>query len=272
MSLWLNKNRPSKRGNTIPNKQTNYGRAPNVYLIGRRGRSYLADRGEMVTKRYRKREDRLHKGDPINHTLAVGDALIHAKHLEYYIPDIWLEEYSHEWELNANPYRVAVPYEDGQKIERLAPDSIFRFDDAARNRLILLEIYRTPIDEKRWKRKVRTYVHAWPIFKQQFGVRDLQIAVINGRESDFPKLVTEKRDEAQDLLEARQQHRRHRNMLRWTAEEMEQLGYADHADIFYFSTIRHNRVSFQEFWFSPHWTIPLSDKQKPLIHGKEGQS
>ncbi|MCA1838285.1 MAG: hypothetical protein LC674_05875, partial [Actinobacteria bacterium] len=61
---------------------------------------------------------------------------------------------------------------------------------------------RTPIDEKRWKRKVRAYVYAWSIFKERFGIRDLQISVINGRESDFPRLVSEKRDKAQELLEA----------------------------------------------------------------------
>lgn len=258
----------------LPKKQTAFGRAPYVYFIGPRGRRYLQSLGEAVSPRYRNRDNRLHEGEAINHSLAVADLLIQAQHLEWYIADIWLEEHLHEWDLNAKKFVVSVSENKQQKQERFAADLLLRFAVVGNQfvfpQLLLPEIYTTRINERAWKRKVRAYAHAFSLFQEQYGVTDLLIPVINARRTDFPKLVTEKIDELQDLHMSRQQHNRHKEMIRWTEEEMARMGYAEHADIFYFSTIRHNRVSFKEFWFSPHWSLPYRKSPVPLIRRREG--
>jgi hypothetical protein len=254
----------------LPNKQTDYGRAPYVYFVGRKGRLYLKQLGVDITKRYRKREDRLHTGEWINHSLAVGDLYILARHMEYYVSDIWIEEFRHEWELNANPFEVTVPSDTGKTTERFASDSLYLFADRERKRFQLPEIYTTPIDEKRWKRKVRAYSYSFPLFHKQFGVRNMRVPVIIARAADFPKLTTEKRSEEQELWEQHDQEKRLANMLAWTQDEMARLGFRKHADVFYFSPIRHNRVSFKEFFFSPHWSVPFQTQKKALIPGREG--
>jgi hypothetical protein len=60
----------------VPKKQVRFGTAPLVYRLSGAGRLELKKQGYPISTRYRAIEERLHKGDPLTHTLAVNDFLI----------------------------------------------------------------------------------------------------------------------------------------------------------------------------------------------------
>ena len=148
-----------------------FGNTVQLYFLGTPGMKELAKLGYSITTRH-KRIDKIEELSypPLIHTLNVNDVLIAGRKLPKAAPDIHLESWLHDYDLQTTPAYVDLERRnaDGsitQQTVKLVPDGMLDFrlrlanSDKERRRVLLLEVDRgseTNIEE--FKRKIHAYI------------------------------------------------------------------------------------------------------------------
>ncbi len=177
---------PLKFGNTIQ-----------IYYLGTPGINELIKLGFSITTRHR-RQDKLAELSyyPLIHTLNVNDVLIAGRNLQKVAPDIRLEAWEHDYDVQTKPAfveferRLSSKAGGGIQLERvkIVPDGMMDFrlqlanSDKQRRRILLPEIDRgTETNIEEFKKKIRAYVHyALPdgAFEELFGKANKRVVWI----------------------------------------------------------------------------------------------
>jgi len=201
-----------------------------IYSLATDGLNYLKRHGfTATTRRFRPSEAEQISFPHLEHALNVNDILIAARNLSKAAPDIRLETWLHDFDLQKTPATVELDRRlkgGGIETERvkIIPDGMLDFrltlansEKKDRRRILLPEIDRgteTNIDE--FKKKIRAYVHyAYPdgAFEQRFGDVDKRVVWIVTRGGEN-RLYTI-RKWCEDELE--EQHLEHEyNLFRFT--------------------------------------------------------
>jgi hypothetical protein len=166
-----------------------FGNTVQLYYLGTPAINELLKLGYTITTRHR-RIDKIQEMSypPLIHTLNVNDVLIAGRNLSKAAPDIRLDAFLHDFDLQMTP--AVVEFErklsersgGGVQQERvkIVPDGMLDFrlrlhqaDAKERRRIILSEIDRgTETNIEEFKKKIRAYVHyALPggAFEEMFG-------------------------------------------------------------------------------------------------------
>jgi hypothetical protein len=254
----------------IPAKQTLYGRAPNVYDVGSAGRIFLKNQGVAVDTRFRSLKERLHKGYPLSHSLAVKEVLLNATLLADAEPEVTLQDFETEKQLNANPLRVEIPNENPLN---LSPDLWLFFHHRLWDLYTCVEVNLTEVGQTDWRRRIRAYLYSLPAYKARFGTRALIVLTLFQSNLDFPKTTPRKVTPAmqQEQRDARRdRQKRLRNFLKWTEAELTALNAKRFANMFWFTDTRLHETTPQELFFGAHWHIPFhAQPTAPLPPGRE---
>lgn len=168
-----------------------------IYVLATDGMNYLRKNGfPSLTRRFRPSEAGELSYNAVLHALNVNDVLIAARNLPKYAPDIRLESWLHDFDLQKTPAkvvyerRIAEGRGGGISDERVKidPDGMLDFrlqlvgSDKERRRVILTEIDRGSETEiERFKKKLSAYVYyALPgaAFEEMFGKANKRIAWI----------------------------------------------------------------------------------------------
>jgi hypothetical protein len=162
----------------------------------------------------------------------------------------------HEVELKQQPIYVEVtnPTNDGQhKRERIGLIADGILDFAIQNTwrdFIMVEVYKSFIDEKRWKEKVRAYVvYIHDLHQKLYGTNALTIAV-------FATLGDRLRD----------------TLKRWTEEELTRGKATAEGGRFFFSSVNAGTVSPLDTYLAPVWYQAFTTDPAPLLLLEEADS
>jgi hypothetical protein len=256
----------------IPPKQTRFGSAAQVYLLGRNASKYLKEMGHEV-KRYRTQGEK-RRADP--HTLAVNEFLINTLLLERRDTDrgLVVRSFEHDESVTARPMRVTVPTPDnsGQMYDfSLAPDLFLSLETEhpLKKYGLLPEIYTSRIEIRRWREKVRGYLFCYETYKERFGTEYLTaIPVVVATRTHYPRVATA-------ALTLEEQHHRRRDtekrqtrlqeMLRATEAEIDSLNARGEADLFCFTAEPLDKLTPEELFYSPIWYTPFHPLPEPLL-------
>ena len=212
-----------------------YGQAPHVFTLHRRGREYLHGLGVKVLPYFRPSEElRAAQNDPfMRHRLAAIDVLIAADSLcrnsAVTCPRLLIERY-----LRRAALRVELG--TGGAVRRVAviPDGWFQLQPGNHPPIsIALELDRATEDQQVWRRKIAAYVvWAHGPYRRAFGTDNLTVAVV---------VPTDTR----------------RDQLRlWTMRELTTRGAPDLADIFLFTAASPVATPATDFFFGAFWYVP----------------
>lgn len=222
---------------------TQFGSAPSVYRLARKGLNYLKDEGFDVELRYHPSEEREHSYLFLSHTLAVNDVLMALELLCRQFPQIVLNEVLHERVLKRQPVYV----EDGER-GRIAiiPDSWLDLRLSNSEQMCFtLELDQGTVEQKKWRRKVRGLLaYSKGPYQKTFKTTSLTIAVV-----------------------ATPGEKRLSDLLRWTESELETLGEKKEADLFRLSSFEPALTAAEEVFLSPRWYRPFDRQALPLLDG-----
>ncbi len=162
-----------------------FGNTIQLYYLGTMAINLLAELGYSITARHR-RIDKFQELSylPLIHALNTNDVLIAGRNLSKFAPDIRLDSWMHDYDLQTTPAEVSLERMTKDGIKRtehvsLVPDGVLDFRMQRANaekelrRVILIEIDRgTETNVEDFKRKIHAYIpYALPSgpFEQQFG-------------------------------------------------------------------------------------------------------
>jgi hypothetical protein len=249
-----------------------FGGAPYVYALGPLGRRYLKRMEYPIQRRYRAREERLHKRIPLEHRLVVNEFLLQAMLLERRNLGVFLSEYLHESYWSANPLKVQIYTDTGEtKTVSIAPDLLLDFQiKTPRNQYRFLpEITLSRVSQRRWRQKVRAYCYSLQAYIERFGTNLLTAIPVlvasptSYLRKDLSRLKPHEQ-EARDQ-EAKRCQKLASDLLRWTEAELTKLNLQQEADLFCFSSAPLDEMTPEELFFSAHWVIPFDSTPRPLM-------
>jgi hypothetical protein len=227
---------------------------PIAHVLSTRGGRYVNSMEGTVTLTLQASE--LAEKSPyfILHTQAVNDVLVSAELLQQTVPQVVLNRMVHELELKPDPIYVEITTltKTGQtKRQRvgLIADGIldFHIQNTWRD-FIKVEVYRSFIDEKRWKEKVHAYVvYIANQHQQRYGTPALTIAV-------FATLGDTLRD----------------TLRRWTEEELQRIQAVEQGARFCFRSIATATTPPHEMYLVPAWYQAFNPHPTPLLLLEEG--
>src|SRR3954468_12523796 len=234
-----------------------YGQAPYVYTLGRKGRMYVQGLGVSVDPYFRPSEERrTTMNSPfMAHRLATIDVMIAADRLCRDVPGITCPRMLSERELKRGAIRVAVPplehsTADGPRKIAVIPDAWFQLSFNGSDPVSLaIELDRGTEDQKVWREKVAAYtVWAGGPYQEVFETDDLTIAVA------CP-------DEGRRMV-----------LLDWTMRELKARGAGEYADLFLFTATSPVEASPSRFFFGKVWRQAGSPKAISLIEPPGAQT
>ena len=258
---------------TLPKRRPSGG-VPYVYTLARRGRQFLYGEGTSLTKqRYRPSEQRTSL-----HTLAVNEVLLHVLKLTETDPALSLVEYLAEREFLHDPIKVLLPGEEKEVPVSLIPDLWIHMKQTVGKKVytycFCIEVNLTPIEQKRWRRKVSMYLNCQEGYIERLGVDILQVVTICATpETVLRKGTGELSDtERQERTRAlRAADKTKADYLFWTEKELAQQNKRqEEADLFLFTSAPLDKASPMELLFSSLFSMPNSKEIVPLIPQEEG--
>jgi hypothetical protein len=251
---------------TLP-KRTQTGSVPYVYTVARKGRRHLTDEGIAVKMRYRPSEQQARL-----HTLAANEVLLQVMKLTNENPSLSLVRYITDREFHHEPIKVSLPGRYGPETVSLIPDLWLhlrhRSLDNTYSYFFCIEVNLTPVEQKRWRRKVSMYLNCKKGYTQRVGV-DLFHAVTFILSPEFVlrrgdgRYSGEEEDRRKKAL--RQAEKRKSDFLLWTQKELEAQKKQDEADLFFFSAQPLDSITPQELVFSEHFSAPFDPDTISLI-------
>jgi len=225
------------------------GRLPALYTLGTKGIAYF--RLQDSDMKYFAPSERKKKLSYIDHTLEVNDVLIAARRLSHLVPQIELEEFRHDLDLQQDPVKIGG---DEKKTARVVPDGFLKFqlsppfaDPDYPVFAALLELDRDTLTKAdRYKAKIRSLVAlADGPYQETFGTSSLHILWVATRRSI----------------------RRVHQMRRWTLEELTRLDKIEYADLFRYVYLPLAQACIfpRGLFLAPGWWTLEDDRTVPLI-------
>jgi hypothetical protein len=222
---------------------------PIAHVLSTKGGKYVASCDATVNLTLQPKEIAEKSPYFILHTQAVNDVLLSAELLEQTVPHVVLHRMIHEVELNRHPIFVEVTTltTDGQSKPEcigLKADGILDFHIQQQwQDFIKVEVYRSFIDEKRWKEKVRAYVaYLKDQHQKLYGTNALTIAV-------FATLGDRLRD----------------TLKRWTEEELKRIHASAQGTRFCFRSLDTAATSPIDMYLTPVWYQAFETAPTPLL-------
>src|SRR5215208_3807318 len=251
----------------LPPKQTRFGSTPYVYIMTARSRNYLASIGEAIPPRFRPSEERKRRGGPLLHSLAVNEVLLNAHLLTKTYRDIEFLEFVTERDFTRDPLRVEIPKED--RTVSLSPDLWLHFRQKKVHDCICVEVNLTPVEQKRWRQKVKSYYYALPSYRARFGMDAIVVAVMVASSLDFPLKragATQSLDDMRLMqVEERRRDKRLRDLLRWTEMELTALNALEETDLFRMRSINAETLTPTKLFLAPKFRVPNEASLVSLI-------
>src|SRR6266566_672578 len=212
-----------------------FGNTVQLYYLGTPGINYFKELGLPMTTRHT-RLDKIQELSypPLIHALNVNDVLIAGRNLPKAAPDIRLESWQHDFDLQINPAYVEferrLPQQTGGGVQservKIVPDGMLDFRlklanaDKERRRILLPEVDRgTETNIETFKQKIRAYVHyALPggAFEEMFGRANKRVVWIVTRGGQN-RLYTLRKWCEEELAEQELEHEY--NLFRFTLLE-----------------------------------------------------
>jgi hypothetical protein len=235
-----------------------FGQAPHVFTLGRRGRQYLQELGEGIFPYFRPSEEkRATTNHPfMTHRLATIDVMIAAARLSREEGIICPQMLS-ERELKHGALRVDVPpgahslIQETRKVA-VIPDAWFQLSIGSDEpSSIAIELDRATEDQKVWRQKVAAYVYwANGPYQETFETDNLTIATVCPTDIRVSVLAD------------------------WTMRELKSRNLEEFADLFLFTAASPVTTPPHEFFFGPLWQAandktPVSLIDRPIHHHQE---
>ncbi len=222
-------------------KRAQYGSAPSVYTLARRGINYLRAIGLDVSGRFHPSEKRSLSYLFLDHMLELNDVLISAELLSRAMPQYRLADLRHDQDLKRAP--VTVKTKAGGQAA-VIPDAWLDLRLQGSFRVCLaIELDRGTEEQKRWRQKVANLVaFADGPYQEAFGTTSLTFAVIT--------TAGDKR-----LLD----------LLRWTEAELESMGEASQGDLFLFTSLSPAAAESIEIFLAHCWLQPFCQEPVALL-------
>jgi hypothetical protein len=258
---------------TLPKRRPSGG-VPYVYTLARRGRQFLYREGTSLTKqRFRPSEQRA-----ALHTLAVNEVLLQVLKLTETDPALSLVEYLAEREFLHDPIKVLLPGEEKEVPVSLIPDLWIHMKQTVGKKAytycFCIEVNLTPIEQKRWRRKVSMYLNCQEGYIERLGVNILQVVVLCATPETVLRKGTGKLNETERQERTRAMSvadKTKADYLLWTEKELAQQNKRqEEADLFLFTSAPLDKTSPMELFFSSLFSIPQSKEIVPLIPQEEG--
>jgi hypothetical protein len=255
---------------TLP-KRTPGGGVPYVYTLGRRGRDYLSSLDEdsslPVKKRYRPSEERAQL-----HTLATNEVLLQVMKITETDPALTLRRFIPEREFQQEPVTVTLPEKDGGQTVSLIPDLWLhvrqRVGDKAYSIGFCIEVNLTPIEQRRWRRKVSMYLNCEDGYTKRVGTKAFRVVtfiaspatVLRRGTGAFSKQGLQERERELAATEKRK-----KDFLLWTQRELAAQNREKDADLFLFSSYPIDSLRPKKLVFSDHFSMPFEGSQTSLL-------
>ncbi|MGD9685352.1 MAG: replication-relaxation family protein [Candidatus Obscuribacterales bacterium] len=226
-------------------KRAQYGSAPSVYALARRGINHLRAIGLDLNGRFHPSEKRSLSYLFLNHVLELNDVLISAELLSRAMPQYRLAALRHDQDLKRTP--VAVRTKSGGKAA-VIPDAWLDLRIQERFQVCLaVELDRGTEEQKRWRQKVANLIaYAGGPYQEAFGTHSLTFAVIT--------TAGDKR-----LLD----------LLRWTEAELESMGETSQGDLFLFTSLSPAAAESIEIFLARCWLQPFSQEPVALLESPD---
>jgi len=255
---------------TLP-KRMQAGSVPYVYTLGRSGRDYISSLGENATpqvkKRYRPSEQRASY-----HTLAINEILLQVRKITETDPALTLRHFISEREFQQDPITVTLPKIDGGKSVSLIPDLWLyvrqRVGGKAYSLGICIEVNLTPIEQRRWRRKISMYLNCFEGCYTRVGTKALQVVTFIAS----PSLVLRKgsgglsdREQKERNLALREAEKRKSDYLLWTEKELASQNKREESDLFLFSAAPLDTLTPKELVYSKHFVSPFENAPTTLL-------
>lgn len=224
-------------------KRAQYGSAPSVYTLARRGLNHLRALGLDINNRFHPAEKRTLSYLFLDHTLELNDVLISLDLLCQAIPSYRLAGFMHERELKRQPIKVVT--KDGREAA-VIPDAWLdlRLHDQYQV-CLAIELDRGTEEQKRWRQKVANLLaYAGGPYQEAFGTRSLTFTVIT--------TAGEKR-----LMD----------LVRWTEAELESQGERAQGDLFLFTNLNESTAETFDVFLARCWLQPFQRQAVALLEG-----
>jgi hypothetical protein len=252
---------------TLPKRRPSGG-VPYVYTLARRGRQFLYGEGSSLTKqRYRPSEQRA-----ALHTLAVNEVLLQVLKLTETDPALSLVEYLAEREFLHDPIKVLLPSEEKETPVSLIPDLWIHLrrtvGKKAYTYCFCIEVNLTPIEQKRWRRKVSMYLNCQEGYIERLGVDILQVVVLCAtpetvlRKGTGELSDTERQEHARAMQAA---NKTKADYLLWTEKELVRHKRQEEADLFLFTSVPLDKLLPSELFYEAIFNEPYKEKAVSLI-------
>lgn len=217
---------------------TEFGRAPIVYTLDRKGINYLKATGDLEDVRYRPSEvPNTHIF--MSHTLAVNDILIDLALTTKKCQNLEVRQIMHERDLKRMPLVIEL----SDRTIRVVPDAWIELRVNGNEQMCLwLELDRGTTDQKKWRRKIEAITASMKgVYQEHFKVNNLTVMVV----------TTSGAKRLSDLVE-------------WTESELSNNGQKKLAQLFYFS--EYSRGLYTDICFRR----PFDAHLYPLLEGSDG--
>ena len=239
-------------------RASQYGGAPSVFTLSRKGQQHLAQSGADVPTRARPYKQRQHTHLFYAHTLAVTDFLLAAERLTRQHPDFTIARLLHDRDLQRTLARVTITDpETGVRSEvTYIPDGYLDLRHPAPDGTgtdwwcLALELDRGTEGQAKFRRKLRAIL-AWEDgpYQREFGTRVLTVCIVAVPTPTAPG------------------PKRLAQLLSWTRTELAALGRERDADVFRLTTLDLEEASPEEVFLAPRWYAPTTAQPMPLLEG-----
>jgi Replication-relaxation len=250
---------------TLP-KRTQAGSVPYVYTLARKGRRHLTDEGIAVKIRYRPSEQQARL-----HTLATNEVLLQVIQATEKDPSLTLVRFIQDREFQNEPIQVPIPDKSRSGTASLIPDlwlHIRQSGEKTYSYYFCIEVNLTPVEQKRWRRKVAMYLYCAKGIKERVGVDVFQVVTFLAspvtvlRRGTGSYSAQEHEDRAKAMAEA---EKRKNDYLEWTERELAAHKREDDADWFVYSSLPFDSLTPSELVFSEHFSMPTGTETISLI-------
>jgi Replication-relaxation len=229
-----------------------YGQAPRVYTLARKGRTYVQGLGGAVEPYFRPSEEkRTTENSPfMTHRLATIDVMIAAQRLCRDVAGISCPRMLSERQLKRTAIHVDVVSGQGTRRVAVIPDAWFQLKVAGQHTYsIAVELDRGTEEQKVWREKIAAYA-AWSVgpYQEAFETDNLTIAIVS------PNME------------------RQRQLRQWTKRELTLRELQDYSGLFLFTARDPQTTPPAAFFLARGWQLPHTDEPVELITQPPGHT
>ena len=251
---------------TLP-KRTQAGGVPYVYTLARKGRRYLSDLDEeapeAVQRRYRPSDQQARL-----HTLAINEVLLQVRKLAETDPTLSLVNHITEREFREEPISVKL----ANRTVSLIPDLWIHLRQQTGGKTysyyFCIEMNLTPVEQKRWRRKVSLYLNCSDGYKKRVRVDVFQVVTF----VESPALILRRGVGAYSQIELKEKQRDEQisaktrgDYIQWTEQELIEQNKVSESDLFLFTNAPLYSLTPHKLLYSEHFVLPFEQEHISLI-------